>query len=97
MWDKNTLNTSKVDGIIEACRVLNEPFTLHILGYVKGHGVNDGYLVPKGYPIRQLHVRDRVWLERIVRAFEYDGNDTIESVVFDIGSVPAKWDIVVVL
>jgi hypothetical protein len=105
-WDKNTLNLSEVDSVMNTLRDLGEPFVLHVLGEVQGNGLNDdawegegedAHPVLKMYQIRKLEYKNVVLLEQMQRHPDCDVDDVILSFKFDKIEEPKEWKIEIML
>lgn len=90
-WDKNTIKTSAVDSIIHTCRILRVPYTIEILGYVEGHGLNDE--LNKKYPIRKLIIDKLVVMEQMFRTNDCDADDYLVHYIFESEEAPKDWEL----
>jgi len=105
-WDKNTHNFSFMDKTIEFLKRFEEPYTIKVLGKVRGMGLNDiyeagftddGYPKYKWYEIRKLEYRDRVMLEQMHRTHDCDSDDTLISAEFPKIEAPMNWPLEIYL
>jgi hypothetical protein len=105
-WDKNTLNFSQIDAVMQVLRDLGESFVLHVLGEVLGNGLNDevfngeneeGYPALRMYQIRKLEYKNIVLLEQMQRHPDCDIDDIIMSFKFIKGQEPTDWKIEITL
>lgn len=102
-WDKETINMSAVDGTISVLENLGTPYTLTILGKIKGREFNDDIskydeegnpnFETREYAMRQLEYKDVVLLEKIIRNSDCDIDDYIISYEFKKGYEPKDWEI----
>jgi hypothetical protein len=97
-WDKQTIKTSELDGIMKVLDLLNEPYTLEVKQTVMGRGINDdSWFVGKDktYELRRLQVRDIVVLEQIEQDGDCDTDDYIKSEIINAAEEPKDWQYIV--
>ena len=92
-YNKNTVNCSDIDTIIETLKELNVKYILKDIGKVTGYGLNDDYAKTDKHKIRKLTYEDFVVLEKIKRTTDCDTDDLIVSKKFHKNKVPKKWEI----
>lgn len=85
---KDVLLASEVDITIRALRDLKRPFSMRVLGQVKGMGNEDGF-----YQIRRLAFNNIVILEQMVRMNDCDLSDVLTSREFSLQTEPKDWPI----
>jgi Fe-S cluster assembly ATPase SufC len=96
-WDKNTIKTSEIDGIVRILDLLKEPYTLGVKLTVSGRGLNDEFRGgrSKRYDLRRLQVRDIVILEQIEQDGDCDTDDIIRSEIFNAAEEPKDWHYII--
>jgi hypothetical protein len=76
-WNKNTVPSFVIDRMMIDLHNNRRPYTLFILGYVPGHGLNDDFETE--YPIRRLEYGNDIIQEIMLRDPDCDGDDVIEA------------------
>ena len=88
-WNKNTVTLSFVDATIKVLRDLGVPYSLSVIGKVKGIGLNDD---DKPYELQRLAYSQVVILERMERTTDCDTDDIITSTRFSLRDEPQDWN-----
>ena len=88
-WNKNTVNQSRINSIVDTLIKLNITYTLKEMGSVFGHGLNDNDSEP--HSIRRLEYSDYVVLEQMYRTNDCDTDNVISSHEFKKDKEPKNW------
>ena len=83
-YNKNTVNYSHIDTIIEVLWELHISYTVVNLGKVVARGVNDDHHGIATYTMRELTYKDIIVLERMNRSSDCDSDDVISSYKYNI-------------
>ena len=97
-WNKNTINHSHIDTIIEVLEELHISYGVVNMGKVLARGVNDDHNSIETYTMRELTYKDIIVLERMNRNSDCDGDDIISSYIYNIKEYATimqddKWEI----
>jgi len=89
-WNKNTLNFSQIDTIIEVLITLKEKYTLISIGRVKAFGLNDSILGLYSHCLRKLTYKNQIIIEQMQRTSDCDSDDLIVSLQFTKEKLPKR-------
>ena len=90
-WDKNTINSSHIDAVVDTLKRADIPYEVKVLGQVRGMGLNDGFDYVNFHEVRRLQYRNTVILEQMRRSSDCDMDDYLESFTFDLDKEPKEW------
>ena len=89
-WDKNTVDLSSLDSVVQTLDNLGKEYHLSIEAEVVGRGLNDFENTPP-YKLRRLRYDKWVILEQITQDADCDVDDTISSRTFLLEEEPKDW------
>jgi len=90
-WDKNTINLSNLDAVVETLVDLGVDYEVSVLREFNGCGLNDDYLDTTPYKLRRLQYDKKVILEKAVLDSDCDTDDLITSHKFELDKEPLDW------
>ncbi len=97
-WDKNTINMSQIDTILDTLRETSIGYNLSVLTKVRGRGLNDSDMFSDKetyYELRRLEYGNTVYLDKIEQDADCDTDDIISSHKFTRATAPKDWEAVI--
>jgi hypothetical protein len=84
-WNKNTVNYSMIDAVIEIMDILKYPYKLENTKEVSDYGLNDdGSIQLKSLLFMDTENQSYIIVEKIFRTSDCDFDDSIESVTMKL-------------
>jgi len=82
-WDKNTINMSTIDDIIQVLKDTKTSFKVTTVKEVRGYDLNDTL-----YKLQKLEYANKILIDQMIRTTDCDTNDVIITRKFKKGKVP---------
>lgn len=79
-WNKNTINQSEIERLVDLLKDLKVPYCLTTIDKVRGLGLND--MENTFYPLLKLEVKDFIYIDQMVRTTDCDTDDVINTLKF---------------